>query len=170
MMLGPQNNVESNSSKEKNEIINLKNQLSKANRTIEEQKLVIKALENKLNTSILTIKKYHSIISKKEEELNNLKTKLKNNNITDKIYKDQLMCVNFISTDQTVHYAIPCSANNTFAEIEEKLYQRFPEYRETNNTFLANGQVVLRFKTISQNNIGGGLPVTLVNPNTNKNF
>ena len=44
MMLGPQNNVESNSSNEKNEIINLKNQLSKANRTIEEQKLVIKNL------------------------------------------------------------------------------------------------------------------------------
>ena len=72
------------------------------------------------------------------------------------------MCVNFISTDQTIHKAIPCIPGNTFAEVEEKLYQFIPEYRETNNTFLANGSPVLRFITISENKIGDGLPVTLV--------
>ena len=75
-----------------------------------------------------------------------------------------MMCVNFISTDQRLHYAVPCISNNTFAEVEEKLYQKFPEYRETNNNFLANGQKVLRFKTISQNGIGNGLSVTLISP------
>ena len=75
-----------------------------------------------------------------------------------------MMCVNFISSDQNVHYAVPCAKNNTFAEIEEKLYQIYPQYRETNNNFLANGNQVLRFKTIAENKIGNGLPVTLIIP------
>ena len=75
-----------------------------------------------------------------------------------------MMCVNFISTDQNVHYAVACLKRNTFAEIEEKLYQQYPKYRETNNSFIANGREVLRFKTISENNIGNGLPVTLIVP------
>ena len=75
-----------------------------------------------------------------------------------------MMCVHFISTDQNVHYSIPCIPNNTFAEVEEKLYKQFPEYRETNNQFLANGKEVLRFKTINDNKIGSGFPVTMIIP------
>ncbi len=75
-----------------------------------------------------------------------------------------MMCVNFISTAQNLHYAIPCLSSNTFAEVEEKLYQQFPEYRETNNNFIANGETILRFKTILQNKIGNGFPVTLLVP------
>ena len=63
-----------------------------------------------------------------------------------------------------IHYAVPCIPTNTFAEIEELLYQQYPKYRETNNTFIANGILVLRFKTIAENKIGKGLPVTLVVP------
>ena len=72
------------------------------------------------------------------------------------------MCVNFISSDQNVHYAASCLKTNTFAEIEEKLYKQYPQYRETNNNFIANGTPVLRFKTIDENKIGNGLPVTLI--------
>ena len=74
------------------------------------------------------------------------------------------MTVNFISMDQKIHFAVPCIDTNTFAEVEEKLYKQFPEYRETNNSFIANGEPVLRFKTISQNKIGNGLPVTMIIP------
>ena len=75
-----------------------------------------------------------------------------------------MMCVNFVSSDRNINYAVPCFKKNTFAEIEEKLYQQYPRYRDTNNSFLANGREVLRFKTISENNIGNGLPVTLIVP------
>ena len=74
------------------------------------------------------------------------------------------MYVNFISSDQNVHYAATCLKTNTFAEIEEKLYKQYPQYRETNNSFIANGTEVLRFKTIVENKIGNGLPVTLIVP------
>ena len=66
--------------------------------------------------------------------------------------------------DQTVHFSVGCLKTNTFAEVEEKLYRQYPQYRATNNSFLANGTQVLRFKTIAENKIGNGLPVTLVVP------
>ena len=58
---------------------------------------------------------------------------------------------------------IKCLKTDTFAEVEEKLYQIYDEYRESNNTFLAGGKVVLRFKTIEQNNIRDGEKVQLQN-------
>ena len=42
-----------------------------------------------------------------------------------------MTCVNFISSAQNVHYTVACLKRNTFAEIEEKLYQQYPKYRET---------------------------------------
>ena len=153
------------------EINNLKNELTKAKKIIEQQKLTINDLQNKLNnnTTIInnlnnTINNYQNIINQKELELNNLRSHLGNNNIRKNVDFDDIMCVNFISSDQNVHYAASCLKTNTFAEIEEKLYKQYPQYRETNNNFIANGTQVLRFKTIAENKIGNGLPVTLIVP------
>ena len=160
-----------------NEIINLRNQLANANLIINQQKLKIQELQNYLfncNNTINTLNNniinYQNIINQKDMELNNLRMQLSNynsnNNIgnNSNINVNDMMCVNFISVDQQLHHAVPCLKNNTFAEVEEKLYQQYPAYRETNNNFLANGNMVLRFKTIGENNIGNGIPVTLVIP------
>ena len=163
------NNIQISNS---NEMNNLKNELSKAKKIIEQQKLTIDELQNKLNnnTNIInnlnnTINNYQNIINQKDIELNNFKAQLNNNNIIKKnVDFDDIMCVNFISSDQNVHYAATCLKTNTFAEIEEKLYKQYPQYRETNNSFIANGTQVLRFKTIAENKIGNGLPVTLIVP------
>ena len=164
-----QNILQSNNN---DEINKLKNELTKANKVIEQQKLTINELQNKLNNYNNTINNlnndinnYRNIISKKDIELNNYKSQLNNTNIpNNKIYINDMMCVQFISSDQNVHYSATCLKTNTFAEVEEKLYKQYPQYRETNNTFLANGMQVLRFKTIDENKIGNGLPVTLIVP------
>ena len=165
------NNNQNTLTSNNNEIDNLKNELTKARKIIEQQKLTINELQNKLNNSnnIINnlnneINNYKNIISKKDLELNNIKSQLNNNIPKNKFYFDDIMCVNFISSDQNVHFAASCLKTNTFAEIEEKLYKQYPQYRETNNNFLANGTQVLRFKTIAENNIGNGLPVTLIVP------
>ena len=126
-------------------------------------------MQNKLNSYNTNINNYQNIINQKDLELNNLRMQLnnmKNNNSSNNLNVNfnDIMTVNFISMDQTVHFAIPCLKTNTFAEIEEKLYKQYPQYRATNNSFLANGTQVLRFKTIAENKIGNGLPVTLVVP------
>ena len=165
------NNNQNTLTSNNNEIDNLKNELTKARKIIEQQKLTINELQNKLNNSnnIINnlnneINNYKNIISKKDLELNNIKSQLNNNIPNNNVNFNDIMCVNFISSDQNVHFAASCLKTNTFAEIEEKLYKQYPQYRETNNNFLANGTQVLRFKTIAENNIGNGLPVTLIVP------
>ena len=107
-------------------------------------------------------------INNKNNQLNQLRQQLQNvsinnnQNIQNILQNDK--CVNFITTDSSLFYAIPCNGNSTFAEIEEKLYKEYPEYRETNNTFLANGTEILRFKTINENKVGTGKPVMLIKP------
>ena len=156
-----------NNSKD-NEILKLKKELNEAKQTIEQQKIKIQNLENQINNinsnNNIIIQNYKNIINQKEQELNNLKSQIQNNNISsnnDYINKNRIMTVNFISMDSKIHFAISCLDTDTFAEVEEKLYKQFPEYRETNNSFLANGEQVLRFKTIKENKIGNGLPVTM---------
>ena len=165
------NNNQNTLASNNNEINNLKNELSKAKKIIEQQKLTIQELQNKLNNYNNTINNlnndinnYKNIISKKDLELNNLKSQLNNNINNIPSHSNFDSCVNFISSDQNVHYAITCLKTDTFAEIEEKLYKEYPQYRETNNTFIANGTQVLRFKTIEENKIGNRLPVTLIVP------
>ena len=177
--MGNNINNNQNNNQNNNEINNLKNELSKANKIIEQQQSIINDLQNKLNNYNTTINNYktqinnlQSIIIQKDLELNNLRNQLNNNNFNNannlpnyaNVNYDEMMCINFISTDQNLHYAVPCIKTDVFAHIEEKLYKKFPKYKETNNTFIVNGTTVLRFKTIAENKLENGLPVTLVVP------
>ena len=166
-------NDNQNNLSQSNEINNLKNELIKANKIIEQQKSTINELQNKLNNYNTNINNYQNIINQKDILINNLTSQLtnlqsnnniSNNNAHKNIDFNDVLCVNFISSDQNVHYAAACLKTETFAEIEEKLYKQYPQYRETNNNFIANGREVLRFKTIGDNKIGNGLPVTLIQP------
>ena len=102
----------------------------------------------------------------KENQINNLKLELqneKNKNNEKTININDILAVNFISTDQKINkYPISCFKTDRFAEIEEKLYQEFDEFRETNNTFIVNGTTVLRFKKMSENNIKNGDTIQLI--------
>ena len=76
---------------------------------------------------------------------------------------NKIMVVNFISMDQKIDCGIKCLETDTFAEVEEKLYQKYNEYRDTNNNFISNGKLVLRFKKICENGIKDGDKVQLIN-------
>ena len=158
---------------EKTKNKNLAEMNEKMTKILKEKEEEINRLKNSdINNYINQINNLKNIINQKDKQLNILSSQINNRNpnpnpnpiIQNKFYLDEMMCVNFISMDQTVHYAVPCIKTNIFAEIEEKLYQQYPIYRETNNNFFANGNLVLRFKTIAEKGIGNGLPVTLVVP------
>ena len=146
--------------------------MNKANKIIDKQKIEIQDLKNQLNSfkniDMNKINNLQNEINNKNNQLNQLRQQLQNvsinnnQNIQNILQNDK--CVNFITTDSSLFYAIPCNGNSTFAEIEEKLYKEYPEYRETNNTFLANGTEILRFKTINENKVGSGKPVMLIKP------
>ena len=88
------------------------------------------------------------IIDKKDKQIKQLRDKPSNKNVNGVNIND-IKTVKFMSTDMKVHFAIACIGTETFSVVEEKLYKEYPEYRETNNLFYANGKEILRFKTIN---------------------
>ena len=164
--------------KENKEIKQLKEELNKSKKIIDSLNARIKELEaskqNENQMNLNKIKELENKILQKDNELNQLRMQMMNsnfNNLNLNVNNQQNnniqnidKCVTFISNDQRICFAVPCSGNSTFAAVEEKLYQQFPEYRETNNSFLINGKQILRFKTINDNNAGTGFPVMLIKP------
>ena len=98
----------------------------------------------------------------KENEINQMKLKYKNNNQNKFVNLDDVMVINFISTDSTINKGIKCLETDTFAEVEEKLYQIYDEFRNTNNAFTINGRTILRFKNLKENKIKDGDSVILI--------
>ena len=117
-------------------------------------------LKNKDNNIILL----NDQLSIKINELNNIKNNINYN------YDDLVNIINpgektiaalFVSSDSKIQYAIVCKNTTPFVRIEEKLYEEYPEYKETDNYFLHNGSVIKRFKTVEENHIKSGKPIIL---------
>ena len=149
------------------EINKLKNELMLANKIIELQNEKIKDLENTIKTNSYKINELKNEINLKNQEINGLKIKLKNYNTNkgeEKVGLSEYKSIQFISQDKQINYIIPCINTDLFAEIEEKLYKQYPEYRETNNFFLSKGKEIFRFKSISENKIESDFPVIIFVP------
>ena len=144
----------------------LKTELNEAKNTI--SNLNKNQISQKENEEILS--SLNKIIENQDKEINDLKNKLKDLNKTietqipiNKSYNlDDIIVIHFKSIDQQIDCAIKCVRSDTFAEVEEKLYQIYDEYRERNNNFLFQGRTILRFKKIYENNIKDGDKVQLI--------
>jgi predicted RNase H-like nuclease (RuvC/YqgF family) len=149
----------------KNEINKLKNDNNKLNNELIKANKIISNFNNNQNNNIdinNKINNLNEMIKMKDIMINDLKNQLTNKG--DKtVHFNDIIVVHFISMDQNINYSIKCLKTDTFAEVEEKLYQKYGEYRETNNNFTANGRIILRFKSISDNHIKDGDKVQLIN-------
>jgi len=144
----------------KNKINELKNENTKLNNELIKAQKIISNFKNN-NQQNININNLNEIIKNKDIEINNLKLQIQNKNNNFVNFND-IIIVHFISTDQKINCPINCLKTDTFAEVEEKLYQKYEEYRETNNNFIAKGRVILRFKKICENNIENGDKVQLI--------
>ena len=140
----------------------LKEKLKQVNKEIQEQNAEIQELKNKIDKvkkdGMNQINSLLETIEKKDNQIKKLKIQIKNMNKTEKI------TINFRSTDQRVNYPMVCDPNQSFAIVEDKLYKKFPEYRESNNNLLCNGYLIQRFKTIKENKIRDGTTILLTSP------
>ena len=146
--------------KYKKENEELKNQINLLNNELTEAKKIISNIKNN-NQQNNNISNLNEIIRNKDIEINNLKLQLQNKNNNFVNFND-IVNVHFISTDQKINYPIACLKTDTFAQVEEKLYQKYEEYREKNNNFIAKGRLILRFKKICENNIENGDKIQLL--------
>ena len=153
-----------NKYKKENEKLKLKLDIShKENNKLKEDLIkankIISNIQNNNETNKLRdeINKLKYELIMKENELKDLNNKLKNNIKKDKkVDFDDIMVINFISGDFSVNCGIKCLPADIFAEVEEKLYRKFDNLRNTNNMFMANAKPILRFKKICENNIKDG--------------
>ena len=149
---------ELNKYKKENE--ELKNQINLLNNELAETKKIISNFKSN-NQQNININNLNEIIRNKDIEINNLKLQLQNKNNINVNFND-IIAVHFISTDQKINYPIACLKTDTFASVEEKLYQKYEEYREKNNNFISKGRLILRFKKICENNIENGDKIQLL--------
>ena len=66
---------------------------------------------------------------------------------------EKLILLNFISTDQKIDFSIVGKNTDDFIIYEKKLYEKYPNYKDTENYFLVNGKKINRNRTLEENNI-----------------
>ena len=110
-------------------------------------------------------KKYEQLIKEKDEKIsileennktlyNGMKNALKSSLPFDIEEGEKLMCLIFVGyDDQRVHFPIICKNTHRFNELENLIYEKWPEYKETNNFFICNGHLINRSKTLTENGI-----------------
>ena len=152
-------NMNMNFNNMNNNINNMQNNMLNMNNMNNNQNLYERI--NYLTNENLFLK---NTIQLKDNEIQELKLKIDNliNNSTQLVDFKKIRVVQFISMDHTIICGIKCLLTDTFAEVEEKLYKIYPQYRETNNAFQVDGRNILRFKTIAENNIQEGHGVQII--------
>ena len=167
-------NIQLSNNKDKtNELNSLRNENQKLKTDIENLK---KALENmnqlnqinqsniqKNQININEINKLKQEIELKEKEIKELKMKSKEKE--KKYGKDEIIILKFLSMNSAINYhAVICTKDDIFAQVEEEVYQTYGDFRNTNNTCLAGGNTILKFKTIGENHLKNGDVVTIYTP------
>ena len=165
--------------KEKEKIIEEeKNQKQKSNKELKDLQNIIKDKEEKFNeerkkfgemNKKISFYKYLLGSASQEEKMMKLfdELELKEKEIKklnemisrfpfELLENEKLMTIIIISGDQTVLYSIICKNTQKFTEIEHNLYQKYPEYLESENYFLTNGKKINKYRTLEENKIKNG--------------
>ena len=170
MNVQPMNNMNNNLMNELNQYKNENKQLKEQINNLQQK---INILNDNLANANQNIINLQQQLFNYNNQINNLKLQLVNKDKELDIIKmnkpkdgyvnyNNIMVVHFNSGDGKIDHGIKCLPTETFAEVEEKLYQIYDEYREAyNNTFLANGNEIKRFKTMNENKIKNGDKIQL---------
>ena len=72
-----------------------------------------------------------------------------------------MFAINFMSTAQNINCPMVCKKTDNFKVLEEKLYLDYPELRNKNLVFMANGSVINRYETLENNGIKPGNAIVI---------
>jgi hypothetical protein len=140
-------NLRNEINKFKEDNLKLKSELMNANKII----FNLNNIQQNYQENIKMINNLNELIQIKDKEINDLKIQLISTGNKNKLanYND-IFFVHFISKDEKISCGIKCLKTDTFSKVEEKFYEKYPEYRETNNQFLLRGKSILRDKKICE--------------------
>ena len=125
-------------------IVNLEKKLREETQKNEELK---KRIDSNNNLNDL-----NKIILDKEKKINILEEKLSRFPF-DLNENEKLMSLVFTSSDQKFIFPVFCKNTDRFNSLENKLYDAYPDYGETENYFIVNGNKIIKSKTLEYNKI-----------------
>lgn len=107
------------------------------------------------------------LITKKDKEIDILKSSIP----FDIKEGEKIMLVIFQCVDdQSVHYPFLCTNKQIFNIVENKLYEKEPKYKETDNYFIVNSNMIVKTKSLEENNIKDGDIILMFINELNKKF
>jgi len=135
-----------------NELINLKNKINdKINLELNQKE---KEKEKPLNIEFKNESKelFLETIMEKDKEIKELKLKLSRYPF-ELMEGEKIISIILTSVDQKFFHSFICKNKEKFNIIENKFYEAYPDYIETENFFTLNGKKVNKYKTLDDNNI-----------------
>ena len=96
-------------------------------------------------------------------KLNELNKKNNNedNHIEEPNKKGNPFAINFILVEKNIHYPIVCYNSDNFSKLEEQLFTEFPEIKNKNIYYLANGSTVDTSATVEENKFKHGTNIII---------
>ena len=133
-------------------IISINAELTNFEKKMNEKMNMNKDLEKTIKIKNININELNQIIVEKEKKINILEKKLSRFPF-ELNEEEKLISVIFTTLDQKFYHSIICKNTDKFNIIENKLYDAFPEYSETDNFFLFKGNKINKAKTLKYNKI-----------------
>ena len=134
-------NLEDNLQKEINKLVEINKQLGLE---INNEKKKLIDIEEKYSNKDIEVNKLNKNIFELNDKIKELN---KENNISN------LISVIFTTYNKTIFYSDICEKTSKFIQLEEKFYNKYPEYYKHDNCFKINGNEINRFKTMEENKI-----------------
>ena len=121
----------------------LKNTIDNLNKELAQIKGIKQKMENDLVQKDIKIQKLLSQKSNDYFDISSLKS------------NDKIIGVNFVSMgiNDIGHYSLVCKTRDLFVNLEERLYNDFPQFKNYETYFEVNGKRIKRFQTLEQNKI-----------------
>ena len=130
-------------------IIELEKIINDKNTIINKKEKEIKEFNEKIKKIIFQNEDYYKKIITLNEQLDELKLRfpfeLKKN--------EKLMVITFLTENQNIHYSLICKNTEKFIRIENAFYKEYPEYFDSHNIFIINGNIINKNKSLEENKI-----------------
>ena len=76
---------------------------------------------------------------------------------------EKIMTIIFISSDHNIISSFICKNTDIFNFIENKFYEKYPEYEGLDNIFFSNGRKIYKYKSLDKNKIKNNDIITIFN-------
>ena len=79
-----------------------------------------------------------------------------------KLEDENIIAVNFTSTDYSVNFPVPGNKKDNFSKLEDKLYKEYPDLKNKEHYYICNGSKINTAETLERNNIKSGSMIVIV--------